>query len=192
MLEKLHFWDLSLLFALNHHHTPLWDWLMWHFSGNLLWLPLYFFVIYLLIKEFRRQSLWLIAIVILTVGVADITSVHIFKEAIQRLRPCHDPLLAGQIVLVHNHCGGLYGFFSSHASNTFTLATITSLLIRKRYFTILMFVWASVVSISRVYLGVHYPSDILAGAVWGMIIGYLSYVIVKSLILSTNGKSKNR
>ncbi len=192
MLDWLRRLDLNLLFALNHHHTPLWDWLMWQFSGNLLWLPLYFFVLFVFIKSFHRQSIWIILLVILAIGTSDFSSVHLFKETIKRLRPCHNPFLMGQIVLVHNHCGGLYGFFSSHASNTFTLATIASLLVRKKYFTAMMFLWAIIVSISRVYMGVHYPSDIMAGACWGMIIGLLFYVLTKYLILNHNGKSENR
>ena len=189
MIERLYSWDLKLLFTLNHHHSPLWDWLMWQFSGNFIWLPLYFFVIYMIIKKFGKKGLWLILLAIVAVGVADFSSVHLFKETIRRLRPCHDPSLVNQIVLVNGYCGGLYGFLSSHASNTFSLAMFTSLLLRKRYFTLIIFAWAILVSISRVYLGVHYPSDILAGATWGMIIGYIFYLIAKPLIINKNGKS---
>jgi undecaprenyl-diphosphatase len=192
MSEKLYSLDLNLLFALNHNHTPLLDWLMWHFSGNLLWLPLYLLIIFLITKQFKRLSIWLIIIAIAAVGTSDLTSVHLFKETIQRLRPCHNPHIMNQIILVHNHCGGMYGFFSSHASNTFTLAMFTSLLLRRNWISALMFIWALLVSISRVYLGVHYPSDILAGAIWGMIIGGIFYVISKSLILKTHGQSQNR
>ena len=191
MFEWLLEIDKKLLFALNHSHTPLFDWLMWQFSGILMWLPLYAFIIYLLVKKFKEKALLVILIVIFAIGIADYTSVHLFKEVFKRLRPCHNPLIMDSIILVKDYCGGKYGFISSHASNSFALASISSLLLRKKYFTIIIFLWAILVSISRVYLGVHYPSDIMAGALWGSVIGFLLYKICKYLSCANNGKSKN-
>ena len=191
MFEWLLEFDKKLLFALNHSHTPLFDWLMWQFSGILMWLPLYAFIIYLLVKKFKEKALLVILIVIFAIGIADYTSVHLFKEVFKRLRPCHNPLIMDSIILVKDYCGGKYGFISSHASNSFALARISSLLLRKKYFTIIIFLWAILVSISRVYLGVHYPSDIMAGALWGSVIGFLLYKICKYISCANNGKSKN-
>jgi len=191
MFEWLLEIDKKLLFALNHSHTPLFDWLMWQFSGILMWLPLYAFIIYLLVKKFKEKALLVILIVIFAIGIADYTSVHLFKEVFKRLRPCHNPLIMDSIILVKDYCGGKYGFISSHASNSFALASISSLLLRKKYFTIIIFLWAILVSISRVYLGVHYPSDIMAGALWGSVIGFLLYKICKYISCANNGKSKN-
>jgi len=191
MFEWLLEIDKKLLFTLNHSHTPLFDWLMWQFSGILMWLPLYAFIIYLLVKKFKEKALLVILIVIFAIGIADYTSVHLFKEVFKRLRPCHNPLIMDSIILVKDYCGGKYGFISSHASNSFALAGISSLLLRKKYFTIIIFLWAILVSISRVYLGVHYPSDIMAGALWGSVIGFLLYKICKYISCANNGKSKN-
>ncbi len=186
--------DRQILLTLNHSHTAILDWLMWQISGNLIWLPLYLFLIYFSFKTFRSKA-WLIIIwIVITVGLSDFTSVHLFKETFKRLRPCHNPQLQGIIVLVHHHCGGLYGFISSHATNTFALATLIALIFRKNWLTGLMFFYATIISLSRVYLGVHYPTDVLAGAMWGSFIGWIMFKILlilkpQTINFQQNGKS---
>ena len=186
--------DRQILLTLNHSHTAILDWLMWQISGNLIWLPLYLFLIYFSFKTFRSKA-WLIIIwIVITVGLGDFTSVHIFKETFKRLRPCHNPQLQNLIILVHNHCGGSYGFISSHATNTFALATIIALIFRKNWLTGIMFFYATIISLSRVYLGVHYPTDVLAGAMWGSFIGWIMFKILlilkpQTINFQQNGKS---
>jgi undecaprenyl-diphosphatase len=105
---------------------------------------------------------------------ADRISAAVIKPWADRLRPCHDASLAELIVII-DRCGGQYGFVSSHATNTFGLAMIAAMLLDKRYFyfKILLFIWAMLISYSRVYLGVHYPGDILGGALLGILLGYI-------------------
>jgi len=144
-------------------------------SGQFIWLPYFLLIIYLFYKKDKKKIVVSLVFLIITVSVADFGSVHLFKNVFQRLRPCHNPQLIDFIHLVNNHCGGQYGFISSHASNFFSLATFSSFFIKKKYYTILAFVIALLVIYSRVYLGVHYPSDVLGGAIWGILIGFLFY-----------------
>ena len=117
--------------------------------------------------------------IILVITLADQTSVHLFKNVFQRLRPCHEPALEGLVHLVNNKCGGQFGFISSHAANTFGLALLTLLWIKKGWFTALMITWALLVAYSRVYLGVHYPADVLMGGVWGAGCGWMVFLLFR-------------
>lgn len=154
-------------------------------SGQLVWLPYFLFIIFLFIKKEKKQSIFAILFVIIAVSIADWTSVHLFKNVFQRLRPCHNPALIN-IIRTVNKCGGQYGFISSHASNFFALATFSSLIVKKKYFSILAFAIALLVIYSRVYLGVHYPSDVLGGAIWGFLIGFLIYKLYLLLLKQKN------
>ena len=105
-----------------------------------------------------------------------ISKFKVFKNNFERLRPCHEASLADIIHTVRDKCGGHYGFISSHASNSFALAVFLSGFIRRRYryFPLFILIWASVVSYSRIYLGVHYPFDVIVGAIFGSLLGYLA------------------
>jgi len=108
----------------------------------------------------------------LCVLLADQLSVHLFKNVFQRLRPSHEPELTGMVHLVRDYRGGNWGFVSSHAANTFAIATFLSLIFKNRKFWIILFSWCIIVSYTRIYLGVHYPGDIFGGALLGMVIGW--------------------
>lgn len=175
MLEYLDHIDNDLFLFLNGLNSPFWDQVMWWISEQLVWLPLYLIITGWLIYRFKWKAVIIMIMVALLITISDQGSVHLFKEVFKRPRPCHDPDITGMVHLVRNHCGGNYGFVSSHAANTFAMATFTSLIIRKQFYTIFIIFWATLVSYSRIYLGVHYPGDVVGGAVLGFLLGFLIY-----------------
>jgi undecaprenyl-diphosphatase len=181
MIERL---DQHLLLFLNSLNSPFWDQVMYAISGKLIWAPLYLAILIFLGIKFRRKFLVILFFIIIGITLADQISVNLFKNVFQRLRPCHDPALEGLVHLVKGECGGLYGFVSSHATNSFYVALFSLLFIRKRWFTVSIVLWASVVGYSRIYLGVHYPGDVICGSMLGALIGWGIY----KLYLYTDNK----
>jgi undecaprenyl-diphosphatase len=173
IINTLNRWDTSLFLFLNGDHGDFWDFIMWWASDKFIWIPLYALFLFALWKQYKKNTWLIIVFVALLIFLSDQISVHFFKDVFQRLRPCHQPELDGMVHIVNNKCGGQYGFYSSHASNIFALATfVLSLMKRKNlFFTFLILLWAAVIAYSRVYLGVHYPGDVLAGALAGSILG---------------------
>ncbi len=181
MIEYLEMLDRSLLLFFNHLNSQVADSIMWFLSDKYVWIPLYVFIMILSIRIAGWRSLLWIMVMILTFGLTDQISVHAFKEVFERYRPTHNLEIQHLIHTVNNYRGGLYGFVSSHAANTFGLATISSLLIKKRWYGIVIFIWAALVSFSRIYLGVHYPGDIICGALLGVICGYIVWQLYQLL-----------
>jgi undecaprenyl-diphosphatase len=178
MLEYLIELDKQLFLFLNSLHSPFWDTVMWHISGKYQWVPFYAFILYMIIRKYKMRTFYVIVFVTLLITMADQSSVKLFKFVFERPRPCHDDALQGLVHIVNGKCGGPYGFVSSHASNVFALAMFTALIIRKRWFIYLMFFFASIVSYSRIYLGVHYPGDIIGGAILGVICGLITFYLM--------------
>lgn len=169
--------DYYLFLTINGWHTPSLDFIMFWLSDKYIWIPLYAILLTLLIKENRRHWWLLLIAIALLVTLTDQISVRLFKDVFLRLRPCHDPSIAGMARVLNGHCGGQYGFISSHAANTFGLAVFVGALLKNQYRWMLwaLLLWAFIVSYSRVYLGVHFPGDVLVGAMVGALIGYGVY-----------------
>jgi len=177
MIEFLNNIDTNLFIFLNGINSPFWDKIMWWISGSKSWIPMYAVIVAYIIYKQRWKSFITFIFIALVVTLADQISVHAFKDVFQRLRPCHNPVLQDIVHIVKNKCGGQYGFVSSHAANTFAVAFFLSKLVENRYFSWFIFIWATIVSYSRIYLGVHYPFDVLGGAALGAVIGISTYLL---------------
>lgn len=176
--------DQELFLWLNGLHTPWLDSVMYCITYKYTWIPLYILLIATTIRaEGWKKGGYIVIAVVLAVAAADKVTSGFMKPYFLRLRPCHDPSI--QVVMHHvTDCGGMYGFASSHASTSFALAIAWfSLLRRKVPQMAFLFLWAVVYAYSRVYVGVHYPLDILVGALVGLLVGYsfvqLYYIFLK-------------
>jgi len=175
LLARLLEIDKKLFLIINQTNSPFWDRVVYWITHELFWIPLYIVLLYLIIKSFKKRS-WLILLTIaVLITICDQFASGLVKPYIQRLRPCFDPNLKAIVHVVGRH-HGLYSFISSHAANTFGLATFLWLLFRSHYW-FLLFVWASIVSYARIYGGVHYPGDILLGALSGVCCGWVTYTL---------------
>lgn len=171
MLEKF---DQQFFLVLNSFHSPFWDQVMFAVSGIYIWIPLYLSILIYLGFKYKRKFFIILLFLIIAVTLADQFSV-IIKNLFQRLRPCHEPALDGLVHTVNNSCGGLYSFVSSHATNSFNVALVSLSLVKKKWFTIFIVIWALIVGYSRIYLGVHYPGDFICGSILGGLIGFGIY-----------------
>lgn len=179
-LFDFNFWkslDESLLLAINGMHTPMLDNLMWLLSGKWVWIPFYALLIMFMGYRLgvKQTALILISIAVM-ITLTDQTCATLIRPCLERLRPSHpDNPVSSMIQLVNGYRGGSFGFPSCHAANTAALATFIILLFRIRALSIFMVVWALAICYSRMYLGVHYPSDILVGMTVGIIYAILVY-----------------
>jgi undecaprenyl-diphosphatase len=171
MLE--HF-DQQLFLFFNSFNSPFWDKVMFAVSSIIIWVPLYITILIYLGITYKRKFFIILLFIILAVTLTD-QSALLIKNLTQRLRPCHEPELAGLVHIVNNKCGGQFSFVSGHAANAFNVALISLLFIRKRWYSISIVIWALVVGYSRIYLGVHYPGDFLCGSLLGAFIGWSIY-----------------
>jgi undecaprenyl-diphosphatase len=179
MIDQLISYDQQLFLFLNGMHNPALDFIMYWLSEKLIWVPLYAWILFYMWRE-HRSRLWLVIIsIVLLVTLTDQISVQVFKNIFHRLRPCHNPELEGLVRVLNGHCGGKYGFISSHACNTAGMAVFAGLALRNRFrwFLPAMIVWALLISYSRIYLGVHYPADVVVGSFVGGIFGFLVYIL---------------
>ena len=183
MINAIKTLDQQLLLAINRAHSPLLDAVMVFASNRLVWFPFYALLVGWLIYHFRRRALLLLPLVISAVGLADSITSRLFKPFFGRPRPCHDGRLVGLLHLPDG-CGGMFGFLSSHAANSMALAVFLAVVLpegRFRGLKIGTFVWCLLLSYSRMYLGAHYPTDVLGGAAVGAFVGWLAAVAYQHL-----------
>ncbi len=169
--------DKKLFLFLNSLNSPFMDVIMEGISDRFIWIPFYAILLFFLVRYYGKNSIYLILSVIVVITLCDQISVHLFKSLFQRLRPCHEQELQALVHLVNDHCGGQYGFVSSHAANSFGLAYLIGNLLGTKNSKWLfgLLTWAAVVSYSRIYLGVHYPMDVFVGAGLGIFIAVMVY-----------------
>ncbi|MFO8002165.1 MAG: phosphatase PAP2 family protein [Marinilabilia sp.] len=173
--------DRELLLFLNNFASPLFDNFFWVITSVTIWFPLYAAILYVIIKEQRLKGVIALLGLALMVTLCDQISANIFKDGFERLRPSRESSLEGLLNIVNGYRGGQYGFVSSHATNSFGLAAFSALLFRYRWYTVFIVFWAVLNSYSRIYLGVHYPGDILGGMLLGVFIGWFVYWLYKKV-----------
>jgi len=189
MIERLIDLDKELLLFFNGFHTPWLDPVMLFITHTFTWLPLYLFLLYLVIHDYKKECWTVLLGITLAIVLSDQITSGIMKPYFERLRPSREPSLAGLVHLVDNYKGGVYGFASSHAANTLATATFFFLVYRKtRKWIVWLFVWAVVMTYTRLYLGVHYPGDILVGGIIGVLAGIFGFKFYKWI----ETKRKNR
>ena len=191
MLEQLLHIDTEILLAINGWHAPWADTLMWIISAKTTWIPLYLLLIGLLVWRYRQPAptpiKWLqkvpacvvmIVVIGLAVGAADFIASGILKDWVARPRPSRVPELEGVLHLVNGYKSGQYGFVSSHAANTMVCALLFSMIWRNKIATVGLMLWVAANCYSRMYLGVHYPLDILGGLMVGCLVAMAAYVLL--------------
>ena len=168
--------DRLATLSVNGSGSLFWDGVACLYSSVLVWLPLALTAIFLIIRNINpKRILFVLLMVAITVLLCDQISSSVFKPLFQRLRPSRDPFILNMVDTVNGYRGGLYGFFSGHAANSFGLAALFMWLVRDRWFSLSVGLWAIVNSLIRTYLGVHFIGDILVGAIFGSLIGSFTY-----------------
>jgi len=167
LLQQLNQLDHQLFLFLNGFHNTFFDYLMTVFTAEIFWVPLYFITAFIIGKKYGKDSI----IILISLGILILCAdqfAGIVKHSVLRLRPSHDPML---MPFTHTffYRGGLYSFFSAHAANAFAYATFTILLFKNKNYTLFIIPWALLVVYTRIYLGLHYPGDIICGAISGML-----------------------
>jgi membrane-associated phospholipid phosphatase len=183
MTDQLLQLDRRLFHFVNHDMSnAFFDWLMPLVRNPNFWIPLYVFVFVFCIYRYKKTGVYIIVLLALTFGIADRGSAGLIKNIVKRVRPCNDPTMTPTLILRVPRSSG-YSFPSSHASNHFALACFFSLVFftRFRWIWWVAISWAFLVSFAQVYVGVHYPFDVTFGALYGLLVGYIVYLLFKKL-----------
>lgn len=183
MLDQLTQLDQNLFIAINNGlSNPFFDWLMPLLRNKYFWSPLYLFIVVFLLKNYKRQGFILLVFFLVTFAVADYFSASVIKPAVERLRPCNDPALKAEVISLVR-CGSGFSFPSAHASNHFALGMflITVFYRKWKWILPLALLWAFSISFAQVYVGVHYPLDVIVGGILGCMIGYVIGTVFLSI-----------
>ena len=181
MIDYLNDIDTEVLLAINGLHGTFQDAFWWLISAKWASVLLVLAFVWILLHQNRRHALLTLAMLVLAFVLADQISSGLIKHLVERLRPSQDPSLDNMIHIVNNYRGGKFGFVSSHAANSFAAATLIALVMRHKAVTFSLFTWAVLQCYSRVYLGVHYPGDILGGIIVGVLSGWLVWCLMRWL-----------
>ena len=180
--------DHQLLLWINGFHTPFLDGIVPIFTHAATWIPMYVALFWLVIKS--NQTVTQIATIVACAGLCVLLTGTLddmfVKPMVARLRPTHNPTIGILVNTVDGYRGGLYGFFSAHAANTMSIAVYFSLLVRHKVFTLMMVGWSLLNCYTRLYLGVHYPIDILVGLTWGTLVGLLIWLVQRRFTTTLN------
>lgn len=172
MLQWITEIDRAMLYGINGYHALWLDAIMWEFSGGYFWLIMLFTIGYMFIKQFKRTGWLFVAVGGLLFGISDQLA-NLSKNNLKRERPTHNTEIQHKINTVNDYRGGQYGFYSGHAANSFLLCSFAFFILRRKVNKAsLLFVFAILTSFSRIYLGVHYPIDVLTGAFMGNLLGF--------------------
>ena len=189
MIDFLDSLDRSLILVINGCNSELMDQFMWFFSGPFIVIPIVLIILWTLYQSYSlKQSGWILLGIIITIAIADLSSVYLFKEVFMRYRPSHHIELSQHLHFYQFengdfYKGGKYGFVSSHAANYFALLVLVYGLIEQYWIKILLVLITLIILYSRVYLGVHYVSDVICGAILGYLIAkvVLHFLILKQI-----------
>ena len=177
-MDALQQFDAGIFSAINGWHAAYFDSFMWLVTKIATWIPMILMLLYLLyFKKGWRKTVAVVLAIALVILIADQVSASIIKPLVERARPSHNESLQSTIHIVNGYRGGPFGFVSSHAANCFGIALLLAMIFKNRLFTWTMVVWATLMCYSRIYLGVHYPGDIVCGALQGFLAAWLVYRI---------------
>lgn len=191
-METLSQYDSDLFLYLNGLHVDWMDKVMVLITNMWVWFPLYLILIYWTVKQYGKRCWWIFLAIALVVLCTDQLASHVCKPVFQRLRPCYNSDFEGLIHLPQGMAGGTYGFVSSHAANTFGIAAFLTPALRKYrpWTAIVLYLWAFISSYSRIYIGYHYPGDILCGAALGVLIGLILWKLFQLFVIRKVWKSE--
>ncbi len=197
MIEYLNQLDIQLFLFLNGLHNSFFDPIMYWLSDKDIWIPFYFFIAFLIIRHYKKDSILILLFAIVALALCDQAASHLIKVIVERLRPSHEPMLEGLVHMSSAGPGGMYGFVSSHTANAIGMAVFFGLALDKSFkiMKYIIFIWAILVSYSRIYNGVHYPGDVICGALLGTAISFGMYKLYlftnKKLLLKKHNNIKN-
>ena len=195
MLETIQQLDSSVFLFFNGHHNLFFDSVMSMYSGRFIWIPMYVALLIVMLRRFPLAKVLLLLVGIgATIFVADQLCAFVIRPIFERLRPSNlDNPISELTHIVNGYRGGPYGFPSCHAANSFGLAAFAAIMLKNRGFTAFILIWAAINCYSRIYLGVHYPGDLLAGGIIGASIGLVFYYLTNGFYraLVAAGKIKN-
>ena len=187
MLDTINHIDQQFFISINNGlQNPFLDWLCPILRNQKSWYPLYVILIYFIYKKYQKQTLWIVVGAAILILISDQVSANLIKNAVQRLRPCSDPSFQNQVHLLVN-CGNGFSFISAHATNHFALAfyMMGFFETQKKWFIPVAVIWASSIAFSQVYVGVHYPFDVICGALLGSFLGYIFMQLYKFIFKKT-------